>query len=337
MSTSERREQPDGPIVDHQAHWFPRTYVESLLDRDRFPRASLGEGGAIVLETTVDIRNTLKPSYLDLDVHLSDLADHGIDIAVISPALLGEVAHLPTEDAVRALDAVNQELSHAQCEYSDHVAGLGMMPMQDPDAALQVLNRAIVEMGLKGVCVLSNIGGKPIVSDGLLPVYRRIEELGVPLYLHPAWNSMAHGAGLGLTIELGIGWMFDTAAAALALVYGGVLDACPNLTVVHPHLGGDLPYVSGRMNEVGLEFRVDVRHDLLTYLRERFYVDCVQSTPAALALAADIYGWDRIVYATDYPWVDRGQSREYVEENLDDDHLEQVLCRNAVPGLALPS
>lgn len=320
-------------IVDYQAHWYPRSYVESLLGRDTFPRARR-EGGDLLYEHLPGEVSRLGPGYVDLDVHLADMDANDIDVAVISPNLLGEVTRFEPAEAEQICERLNEEVAEAQREHPDRIVGLAMLPMQDPERALRVLDRAIGEHRLKGVCVLSNIAGKPIVRPELLSVYRRIEELGVPLFLHPSHTSVAAGGVLGPTIEIGLAWMFDTAAATLALIYGGVLDACPRLTVLHPHLGGVLPYVTGRVIED--EIGVSTEHDLLTYLRTRFYVDCVQATPGALRLAIETYGAERVLYGTDFPWVQRPSTRSYVDDNLEPDMLEQVLYRNALPGLALP-
>jgi predicted TIM-barrel fold metal-dependent hydrolase len=324
---------PAPPIVDHQAHWYPRSYVESLIDRDGYPSARR-QGPNLLYESAVGESWLLSPRYTDLDVQLADMDAHGVDVALTSANLPGEVSRLDLEQAVQTLDVLNDELAAAQRRHPDRIVGLCMLPMQDADAALQVLDRAIEQLGLKGVCLLSNIAGRPIVAPDLLRVYRRIEELGVPLFLHPSHTSVAAGAVLSPTIEIGLAWMFDTAAAALALIYGGVLDACPGLTVVHPHLGGALPYVTGRVADC--EITGNAEHDLMSYLRTRFFVDCVQSTPGALAFAMEIYGVDRILFATDFPWADRSGSRAYLKNDLDPDAVDRVLYRNRLPQLALP-
>jgi predicted TIM-barrel fold metal-dependent hydrolase len=324
---------PSAPIVDYQAHWYPRSYVESLVGRDAYPRARWDDGDLLYEHRLGDLWR-LGPDFVDLDVHLGDMDANGVDVAVISANLLGEVGRLDVEEAVQITERLNEEVAAAQQRHPDRIIGLCMLPTQDAEAAIQVLDRAIEGLRLKGVCLLSNIGGRPIVEPDLMRLYRRIEALRVPVFLHPSHTSVAVDSVLGPTVEVGLAWMFDTAAAALALIYGGVLDACPDLTIVHPHLGGVLPYVTGRVIED--EIGVDVEHDLMTYLRTRFFVDCVQKTPGALPLAIATYGPERILYGTDFPWVPRPSTRAYVEDNLSPPLVEQVLHRNVLPGLELP-
>jgi predicted TIM-barrel fold metal-dependent hydrolase len=116
----------------------------------------------------------------------------------------------------------------------------------------------------------------------------------------------------------------------LSLVYEGVLDACPDLTIVHPHLGGALPAVVDRVVEC--EVDVDTRFELRTYLRRNFFVDSVQKTPGAARLAVETYGLERVVFATDYPWVDRRGSREATCGALPPAEFDAVI-ENRVPGM----
>lgn len=325
--------RPSYTVVDHQAHWYPAAHLDALLEQERFPRTTRAGDGAYSFDDGVADITMCPPSFHDLDAQIADMDAHGIDVAVVSTNLTGEVSRLPVEDAVSTLELLNAELARAQSRHPSRIVGLAMLPMQDRDAALQVLDRAVGEHGLAGVCVLSNVAGRPIVGEGLLDVYRRIEELDVPLYLHPSHLSVVHGAGYHVPIDIGLGWMFETGAAALSLVYGGVLDACPDLVVVHPHLGGALPALVDRVVEC--EQVVDVRHDLRTYLRRNFFVDSVQKTPGALTLAIETYGLERIVYGTDYPWIDRSSSHDSIASQLGPERFERILG-NIVPNLALP-
>src|SRR5262249_26133912 len=128
-------------------------------------------------------------------------------------------------------------------------------------------------------------------------------------------------------IEVGVNWMWETTTAALSLVYDGVLDACPGLTVVHPHLGGTLPYLAGRLagyEELDPGARTS-KHPLPHYLHERFYADSLSQTPAAYALAATTYGLDRIVFGSDRPWFPRRRALELLREGLGEEAAERVL------------
>jgi aminocarboxymuconate-semialdehyde decarboxylase len=207
--------------------------------------------------------------------------------------------------------------------------------MQDVAAAIETLDEAILSLGLRGVCVLSNIAGTPIGTAETLPIYRRIDELGVPLLLHPANTSMAFELGLPWGIEVGLTWMWDTSAAALSLIFAGILDECPNLTVLHPHLGGTIPYVIGRINAFmetwGRTAPTALAHPVSHYLRERFYTDIAVRTPGALAPAIETYGIDHVLFASDFPFVDPVGHVDFLRERFPAQELDAIMNRSHMP------
>jgi aminocarboxymuconate-semialdehyde decarboxylase len=295
---------------------------------------ALPDGAYLYTGATPGYQARVPRSYVDLDLQLASMDEHGIDVALISANLLAAVDTLPASEAQAIVESLNEQIADAQREHGGRIAGLAMLPMGHPEQALETLDRAIGELGLRGVQLLSNIAGRPIFHEALLPVYRRIEELGVPIFLHPHNVSMLQGSGLDPVVDVGAGWMLDTTAAALTLVYRGVLDACPELVVVHPHAGGMLPFVRGRVQECA--FGPDQpEHPLDWYLRNRFFVDAATDTPGALALAVQAYGAERIVFGSDWPWYPHEHSLRLLETHEDREEAESVLRRNRVPGLML--
>ncbi|HEY0812122.1 MAG TPA: amidohydrolase family protein [Pseudonocardia sp.] len=320
-------------IVDHQAHWYPDSCVEKLIGRSAYPTVRRAAGGRY--EFFAD-DGTTQPAMEaltgDIETHLSTAADAGVDMLVIGPATLAEVMHLPIKEAVELIDPIHEAYAEARRSHPDRLACLAALPMQDPAAALDVLDRAVEHLGLNGVSLIAHNEGRSLADPEYLRLYTRIAELGVPLFLHPGLRSATRALTHGFREEVGLSWMYQTALAALQLIDGGVLDAVPDLVVVHPHLGGVLPYVAGRISPLpgsGAE------HPIEHYLRTRFYVDTAASTPAALPLAVQTYGAEHVVFASDHPFLPMREIRRYVENSLPDDVAAQVFA-NRVPGLPLP-
>lgn len=321
-------------IVDHQAHWYPRSCVEALVGRSAFPKAErTADGGYVYLVDEGASQPLMDKLTMDVEEHLAQANAAGIDMLVFGPATLGEVLHLPAAEAAELLDRIHQEYAAAQRAHPDRVACLATLPMQDPSSALEVLDRAVAELGLRGVNLLTSNEEQPLVTEGTLAVFARIAELGVPVFLHPALRSTTRHHTRTFREEVGLAWMYQTAHAALELVDGGVFDAVPDLVVVHPHLGGMLPYVAGRISPLGgSKAKCPLEH----YLKTRFYADTAAATPAALDLAVRTYGADRLVFATDHPFSPMPAIRRYVEGNLPSETASQIYA-NRVPGLALPA
>lgn len=318
-------------IIDHHAHWYARAYFDSIKGRKDFPRSERVSGGYRFYGLAED-DYFIEDELLDFDTHLQGMDEHGVDVAVISPNMFGEVSGLELSEARDMLGLINGETARVQAAHPDRVAGLAMLPMQDAEAAVEILDDAIGRLGLRGVCVLSNIAGDSIASPATLPVYERIAALGVPVFLHPSHHSMLFGSGFDHVIESGLIWMSDSAVAALSLMFGGVLDACPGLTVVHPHLGGTLPYVVGRVETIA-RGRHREGPAVSDYIRRHFYADSVGVTTGALDLALNLYGPERMLFGTDYPWRPRKMGFDFVTGNAAPATARAIVHENAIPGL----
>ena len=120
--------------------------------------------------------------------------------------------------------------------------------------------------------------------------------------------------------------MAHTSAAAFNLIESGTLDACPSLTVLHPHLGGVLPYLLGRLERIQNERR---ELPVGEYLRTRFYTDTVGRTPGQIRLAMQAYGPDRVLFGSDNPFEQMAWMKQYV---IDEGAAEPVFA-NVLPGL----
>jgi predicted TIM-barrel fold metal-dependent hydrolase len=325
-------------VVDYQTHWYPPAYLDSIRGRAAYPHTEL-VGGVYSYEGRMGDRRLLDRRFFDLEVALADMDEHGIDVMVCSPNLVGEVTALPLAEARETAQLLNEEMARAQRELPDRFVGLAMLPMQDADAAIEALDTAIVKLGLRGVCILSHIDGQSIASTETLPIYRRIAQLGVPVFLHPANRSRDFREGEVRPIENGLNWVYDTSRAALSLIFSGTLDACPGLTIVHPHTGGILPYVIGRIAATAqatgttVEQPPETARSPESYLRENFYADSVNPTSGALQLAIAAYGLDRILLATDYPWQPREPRLADVSANTDAAQERAIFHENAPPGL----
>jgi predicted TIM-barrel fold metal-dependent hydrolase len=321
-----------GPTIDHQAHWYPRSCVEALIGRSDYPKVErTPDGGYVFLADDGIAQPAMDKLTTDVEEHLAEADAAGTDVLVFGPATLSEVLHLPAAEAADMLDRLHQEYAAAQRAHPDRIACLAALPMQDPATALQVLNRAVGELGLRGVSLLTSSEGRPLVSDDTLLIYARIAELGVPLFLHPGLRSATRDRTHGFREEVGLTWMYQTARAALELVDSGMLDAIPDLVVVHPHLGGVLPYVAGRISPLPGS---KANHPLEHYFKTRFYADTAAATPAALDLAVRTYGAARLVFATDHPFGPMPALHHYLQDNLPLETATRIYA-NRVPGLTL--
>ncbi len=171
----------------------------------------------------------------------------GIDTVVASSVIAGDVTSFELGEARAMAELLNEEIGATQHAYPDRFRGLAVLPAQDTGAAIEVLDDAIGRLGLFGVLLHSNRDGGSIADPELWPLYERIAELDVPLFLHPT-RAFAEERVTAYSLEPPLSYMFDTTVAAMSLIVSGVLDALPDLKVVHPHFGGTLPYLVDRID-----------------------------------------------------------------------------------------
>jgi len=222
------------------------------------------------------------------------------------------------------------------------LVGLATLPMLYPHAALAELERVAVLPGIRGVGIATTIGDRELSDRSFWPIYERIEELGLPIFLHPL-KVIGHERLQPHYFNNLLGNPFDTAVAAAHLIFDGVLDRFPQLEISLPHAGGALPILIGRFDQ---GFAVSKRkgaasrspeHQPSHYLR-RFTYDTISHSAQVIQYLVELVGADRIMLGSDHCF-DMGD-REPVQfvssiEQLDAKQRAQILGRTAARLLRL--
>ncbi|GHD07876.1 amidohydrolase [Streptomyces violarus] len=242
------------------------------------------------------------------EVRLADMDANGVDVQVLSYSTPGvEVIEDPAE-AVAAARHINDHLAKAVAAHPKRFAGFATLPMQDPEAAVVELRRAVKELGFKGVLYNDHVRGHYLDEPQFRPVWAELERLGVTLYLHPAvvpadnWRVFD---GYPVLVGPSWGWTATVGAHALRLIYGGVFDQFPGASVMLGHMGELLPFqmarLDSRYDQVPAEHRV--QHLPSYYLRNNVYVTTSGvMSHAALLGAVHAVGVDRVLFSIDYPF-----------------------------------
>jgi predicted TIM-barrel fold metal-dependent hydrolase len=184
------------------------------------------------------------------------------------------------------------------------LVGLASLPLPDGEAAIAELDRCLDGLDFRGVFLPSHINGIALDDPMLERFYAHVAARGVPLVIHPSvpiWGGVVRDHSM---IPM-LGFMVDTSIAMLRLILGGVLERHPTLQVVHPHVGGVLPYVMGRVEEqteVKRRGREHISRSPRRYY-EQVYLDLVSPDPAALNFALQVAGPERLLFGSDHPWV----------------------------------
>ena len=228
-----------------------------------------------------------------------------VDLQALSVVQPG-VAWAEPELGLSLCQIINDEIYQIVKRYPDHFVGIASVPLQDVDRAIQELDRAVYQLGCKGVTIGTNTNGMDLDAPQLLPFYQRVTELGIPIFVHPfAWGWEENERLLTYRLDKGIlGFMFDNIIAISKVILGGVLERFPTLKFRFAHLGGGLPYLIGRIDRGATlypETRSKISQPPSFYLR-KVYLDTAYFYGPALLCALACVPEEHIVFGTDYPF-----------------------------------
>jgi len=295
-------------VIDVQAHVVPRVYLERLTGRAGFPRVEHeADADAWWIHSGPGLRTPVTPAMVDLEVRLTEMDVAGVDLQLLSTTLPGVEMF---EDAVFGVElarAANDELAAIVRSAPNRFMGMAALPLQDPPAARAELERATGELGFPAAGLYTNVQGRMLDDPSLEldKLFDLAERLDVPLFVHPTYPVVAPYVQDGNLIPI-VGFMLDTTLATTRLIFSGLLARHPDLKLTVHHLAATLPflirridYESGRMPNgwarVGEAPSAALR---------RLWVDTVNPDPAAIRMARELLGLDRLLFGTDHPFWD---------------------------------
>jgi len=237
------------------------------------------------------------------DERLKDLEAMGLDMQLIMPPPNQCYYTVGLDIAAKASRIVNDGLAEYVARMPDRFVALGTVPLQDASEAVKELERCMKTLRFKGVEILTNVAGNEISDTAYAPFWKRAEELGAIVLLHP--NGFTEGRRLSrYYFNNVIGNPFETTLALHCLIFDGVLERHPNLKIIAVDGGGYLAGYSGRIDHAW-GARSDSHGDLpqppTSYLK-KVYFDTVVFTPHQLKVLIEVFGADHILMGTDYPF-----------------------------------
>jgi aminocarboxymuconate-semialdehyde decarboxylase len=336
-------------IIDIHTHYAPNgLYAAASSGRDwygvQFQRDARGREQIMVgdesfpLDTGLDLRDPLKRI-------AERTADEGIDFEVLCLIgnLLTWVHYLDTPRAVACCRELNEELAALEKAHPQHYRGLAMLPLQDTNAALQELEHAVKDLGLRSVLVCTSVQGKNLDDPALLPVLEAAAEADVFVNTHPPlWTHAGTGRYPRYFFQNSFGAPLESSLALMSVIYSGILDRHPELKISFRQAGGWVPYGVGRFS-LRYHQRDDARpmaEPPEAYLG-RVYYDCLIHDADSLQFLVDRVGADHVMLGTDNPAGGGiiGGTVAWIREQpwLSEQDKENILCGNAARLLGLPA
>ena len=317
--------------IDVQSHVFPKAYAEMFVDAPGSVHA-VRTGPAQYLLRYGDIQQfqlNLEDYTPARKVEAMNRAE--IDVSVLS-VNIPSPSRLPPSRRLMGARLCNDYLADLIQNSQGRFIGIASLPLPDVADSIQELERAVKSLNLRGVFCCSHFDGTMLDDPALEPFYARVAALGVPLVLHPTVPTWAAHVRDHSMIPMAA-FMMDTSFAMLRLILGGVLDRHPELKIVHPHAGGVLPYLMGRVEEQ-TEHKGRGREHISQppgAYYERVYLDLVTPSAAAMRYALQHAGPRRLMFGSDHPWVSIETIQSYMHQGLDlpKDQMAQIQGANA--------
>ena len=306
--------------IDVFPHCLPRRYFERAIQAS--------PAGA-----TLQKRMSGIPVLVDVELRLKimDRYDGYVQILTLANPPVEVIADARTSPELIRL--ANDEMAEIVAKHPDRFPGfVASLPMNNPDAAVAEIDRAIDALGATGVQIYTNVAGRPLDLPEYRPIFARMDERDLPIWMHPArpagFADYAGEARSKFDIWWAFGWPYETSVAMGRLVFSGIFDRHPGLKIITHHLGAMIPFCAGRVGG-GLDqlgSRSDDPEDggALARLRRRpidyfkmFYGDtALFGAWHAMESGLAFFGADHVLFGTDMPF-DPEKGTGFIRETIE--------------------
>ena len=252
---------------------------------------------------------------------IADMDAHGIDMQVLSYSNPLQLA--PAGQGIELAQAANDRLADAARTYPTRFAGFAALPWQNPQAAAVELERAVKDLHLKGALLIGRPGQTFLDNARYEPVLAKLNELRVPLYVHPGvplpqvQQPYYGGFGKEVTARLsgaGWGWHAEAGTQVIRMILSGTFDRFPDLRVISGHWGEMVPFYLQRLDDIMSREVTGLSRTVTETYTSQVYV-----TPSGMLYMPQfefihkVVGADRILYSIDYPYLTNTGARSFLE------------------------
>ena len=300
-------------------HIFPKIYYDKMMAVN----PNLADIGKRVREV---------PVLVDLDARfrmMDEFEDYAQVICLTAPPFDLLAGPDVTPELARV---ANDGMAEYVAKYPDRFpAFIASLPLDNPDAAVQEIDRAVKDLKAVGVQVFTCVQDKPLDLPEFKPLFAKMAEHDLPIWVHPTrtakFPDYLTEKKSKYEIWWTLGWPYDTSVMMARLVFAGYFDEFPNLKIITHHMGGMIPYFEGRVgpgwNQMGARTSDEDLSLVLKKLKrphldyfKMFYADtALFGSLSGTKCGLDFFGVDQVLFASDSPF-DPEKGPKYIRDTI---------------------
>jgi aminocarboxymuconate-semialdehyde decarboxylase len=290
--------------IDVHTHYYPSTYFDSIRDHGGdfgFVEDPSGSTSAIIEFKGARFFG-ITPPMTDPGLRLEQMDRVGVTTQVLSLST-PNVNFLEGAAQVPLAQAVNDDYANLANSNPGRFKGFASVPLDaGTDAAVAEMIRAVRQLGMQGVVLLSNMRGEYYDAPRFRPFFEAANEIDLCIFMHPML-PVASEPFRDYVLGPIIGFPFDTTLSAARLAYSGMLRDFPRIKWIFGHLGGASPYLFERMDNGWRDMAACREHidELPSFYLKRCYYDTVSFSPHTLSMVRNQVGTDHLLMGSDFP------------------------------------
>jgi 6-methylsalicylate decarboxylase len=307
--------------IDVHAHYWTEDYLNLLRDDLGSTGTGAARGPGLRVGGGAELEDRLR---------LMDRA--GVELQVLSAT--PQVPY--SENAKKAANAalfVNDQYAKLTERHHDRFRAFAVLPMPHLEASIAEIGRALDELGMVGIALNTSVGGHALVDPGYEPVFAELNSRGAVLFLHPAGNNACSPLIGDHHLTWMVGAPVEDTISIMQLITHGIPVRYPNIKIINSHLGGALPMLLRRVDNLYQREARETPEAPSVSARRMWYDTVGHGHVPALRCAIDSLGADRLLLGTDYPYENNFaflRAIDYINDpQIDPDAARAILDQNA--------
>lgn len=321
--------------IDIHNHFIPDYFLKKVRKGSSLLNAEIIDknGQTFISHKDKGIMYPCHREFYDMETKLEYMEEKDIDLSIISVAPPLFYYWTDPEVSLYVAQLVNDEAHDLVKSYPGKLEAMATVPMNDVEASVKELERAVKVLGMKSVEIGANIEGQLLNDPKFFPFFKKAEELDVLVFVHPLYTESPKNLQSYYLANF-IGNPYETTVTIANLIFSGFIDIFPKLKLCFSHGGGFFPYQIGRF-EHGYNVRDEANKDSKKSpleLLDRLYFDTLTFNPQSLNYLIQLMGSKNILMGSDAPFQMSETNPVSIITGLDitQNEKDDILSKNAM-------